>query len=96
MTKERDRTPMDQRWVQNYVEQLQNAAAKFPPGAMQDALLRRVEAVMDLVEAWQKRGWEEHRCTECGARYEEAKEYCTNTVSRNGRLEPCGGKVRMV
>ena len=52
---DRDRSPIDQQWVQGYCETLVKAAERFPQGAMRDAILRRAECVMDLVEAWQER-----------------------------------------
>lgn len=55
--RERDRAPIDQRWVQDYVDQFLKASQGFPPGPMQDAVFRRIECVMDLVDAWQKRNW---------------------------------------
>lgn len=52
---ERDRSPVDQQWVQNYCDEFLKAAAMVPEGPFRDAVLRRVECVMDLLEAWQKR-----------------------------------------
>lgn len=46
---------MDQRWVQDYCDQFLKIAPQIPAGAMRDAVLRRVECVMDLMEAWQWR-----------------------------------------
>lgn len=39
-------------WIQHYVDQLLDAAKHLDPGPMQDAVLRRADAVMDLVKAW--------------------------------------------
>ncbi len=50
-----DRSPIDQQWIQRYCDTLLEAAKRLDHGAMRDAVLRRVECVMDLVEAWQKR-----------------------------------------
>jgi len=54
---ERDRSPIDQRWVQKYCDALLEAAKTFELGPMHDAILRRVECAMDLLDAWQKRDW---------------------------------------
>lgn len=55
MSTERDRSPIDQRWVQDYCDAIMASAQQLEPGVFRDALLRRVECAMDLVEAWQKR-----------------------------------------
>lgn len=52
---DRDRSPVDQRWIQNYCDEFLKVAGMVPEGAMRDAVLRRVECVMDLLEAWQQR-----------------------------------------
>ncbi len=52
----RDRSPIDQRWIQNYCDQLLKVAGTLPErGVIREATMRRVECVMDLVEAWQKK-----------------------------------------
>ena len=53
----KDRAPIDQQWIQDYCDQLIAVAQRLGPGVMQDTTLRRIECVMDLVEAWQKRNW---------------------------------------
>jgi len=53
--KERDRSPIDQKWIQDYTGRLMNVAEGLASGAMSDALLLRVSHVMDMVEAWQLR-----------------------------------------
>jgi hypothetical protein len=50
-----DRSPIDQQWIQRYCDTLLEAATKLSDGIFKDAILRRVECAMDLVEAWQKR-----------------------------------------
>lgn len=45
-----------QSWIKNYVDQLLSVAKELPTGPLRDALLRRAECVMDLVEAWSKHG----------------------------------------
>jgi hypothetical protein len=52
---DRDRSPIDQKWVQAYCDVLLKLAEELPQGLLRDATLRRIECVMDLVEAWQKR-----------------------------------------
>lgn len=54
---ERDRAPVDQQWIQRYCDVLLASAAGMPAGPFKDAILRRVECCMDLLEAWQKRAW---------------------------------------
>lgn len=49
------RTPIDQMWIQHYCDEFLKIAPKLPEGPMRDAVLRRVECAMDLLEAWQKR-----------------------------------------
>jgi hypothetical protein len=51
----RDRSPVDQRWIQHYCDEFLKVAGDIPEGQMRDSVLRRVECVMDLLEAWQKR-----------------------------------------
>lgn len=93
----RDLSPLSQRWVQEYADQLMTTAERMEDGPMKEAALRRAEAVSDLLESWQKRRWIRYACTECGARYDNSNtEYCINPVVRDGKVEPCGGKVRMV
>jgi len=55
MTGQRDRAPIDQQWVQSYVDQFLKISEQLPAGLLRDAVLRRVESVMDLLEAWQTR-----------------------------------------
>lgn len=52
---ERDRSPIDQQWIQRYCDEFLKVAKTIPSGVFQDAVLRRVECCMDLLEAWQKR-----------------------------------------
>jgi hypothetical protein len=54
---ERDRSPIDQKWVQNYCDEFLKVAAQMPEGAFKATILRRVECCMDLLDAWQKRQW---------------------------------------
>ena len=54
---ERDRAPIDQRWIQQYCDEFLKIAPRLPEGPMRDAVLRRVECVMDLLDAWQRRNW---------------------------------------
>jgi hypothetical protein len=54
---DRDRAPMDQRWVQQYCDEFLKITATLPEGLLKQATLRRVECVMDLLDAWQKRNW---------------------------------------
>ncbi len=51
---ERDRSPIDQKWIQGYCDTLLEASTKFD-WPMRDAVLQRVDHAMDLLEAWQKR-----------------------------------------
>ena len=51
----RDRLPIDQEWIQRYCDEFLKIAPMIPEGPMRDAVLRRVECAMDLLEAWQKR-----------------------------------------
>jgi hypothetical protein len=55
MMTERDRSPIDQRWIQHYCDEFMKVASGMPEGKFKDTILRRVECCMDLVEAWQKR-----------------------------------------
>ena len=52
---QRDRTPIDQIWLQYYCDEFLKIATQMGDGAMKDAVLRRVECVMDVLEAWQLR-----------------------------------------
>jgi hypothetical protein len=52
---ERDRSPIDQQWIQKYCDEFLKVAGSIPEGVMRDAVLRRVEYVMDLLESWQNR-----------------------------------------
>ena len=61
---ERDRSPIDQRWVQSYCDEFLKVAALVPEGVMRDSVLRRVECVMDLLEAWQSRNIQEVRASD--------------------------------
>lgn len=55
---EKDQAPIDQRWIQTYCDSFLKVAKELPEGSlMQQAIMRRVEVVMDLTEAWQKRNW---------------------------------------
>ncbi len=49
------RTPIDQEWIRQYVDQLLAVAGTLPEGAMRDALMKRAEHALDLVEAWHAR-----------------------------------------
>lgn len=49
------RAPIDQQWIQRYCDEFLKVADGMPPGPFRDAILRRVECAMDLLEAWQKR-----------------------------------------
>lgn len=51
----KDLSPIDQQWINNYVGEFLKVADSIPHGVLRDAVLRRVECVMDLVELWQKR-----------------------------------------
>lgn len=51
----RDRAPIDQQWMQRYCDEFLKIADAQPDGRLRDAILRRVECVMDLLEAWQTR-----------------------------------------
>lgn len=52
----RDRSPIDQQWIQHYCDEfLKVVATAKLDGAMRDAVLRRVECCMDLLDAWQLR-----------------------------------------
>lgn len=52
---DRDRSPIDQQWIQQYCDQLLAVANRLPEGVTRDVVLRRVEYAMDLLEGWQKR-----------------------------------------
>lgn len=52
---DRDRSPIDQQWIQHYCDEFLKIAPSLPEGPFRDAVLRRVECVMDMLEAWQKR-----------------------------------------
>ena len=52
---ERDRSPIDQQWIQRYCDEFLKVAPLISEGPFRDAVLRRVECCMDLLEAWQKR-----------------------------------------
>lgn len=54
---DRDRSPIDQQWIQSYCDEFLRIAPTIPAGVFRDAILRRVECCMDLLEAWQKRNW---------------------------------------
>jgi hypothetical protein len=51
----RDRAPIDQAWVQRYCDEFLKVAPSIPEGSFRDAILRRVECCMDLLESWQLR-----------------------------------------
>lgn len=51
-----DRSPIDQEWIKNYTDEFLKIASQFSEDSvMRATILRRVECVQDLVEAWQKR-----------------------------------------
>lgn len=50
-----DISPIDQQWINKYCDEFLKIAETMPTGSFRDSILRRVECVMDLVEAWQKR-----------------------------------------
>lgn len=50
-----DLSPIDQRWIQHYCDQLLAVAEQLPQGSMREALFSRIEHAMDLVEAWRTR-----------------------------------------
>lgn len=52
---EKDYSPIEQEYVKNYCDEFLKVAVKLNDGPFKDAILRRVECVQDLVEAWQKR-----------------------------------------
>lgn len=52
---QRDRAPIDQPWLQRYCDEFLKIAATMPDGVMKDTILRRVECVMDVLDAWQLR-----------------------------------------
>lgn len=52
---EKDRSPIDQRWIQTYCDEFMKVGDSLPEGLLKQAVIRRIECVMDLVEAWQKR-----------------------------------------
>lgn len=51
----RDLSPIDQQWIQSYCDKFLEIATSLPEGPFKNAVTRRVECVMDLVESWQKR-----------------------------------------
>lgn len=51
----KDHSPIDQQWIKHYCDEFLKVAQMIPEGTFRDAVLRRVECVMDLLEAWQKR-----------------------------------------
>ena len=51
----RDLSPIDQLWIRDYCDEFLKVATRLPSGALRDVVLRRIECVHDLVEAWQKR-----------------------------------------
>lgn len=53
----RDRSPIDQKWVQDYCDEFIRVGNMLPEGAFKSAVFKRVEIVMDLMDAWQKRKW---------------------------------------
>lgn len=57
MSETRDRSPIDQQWVQRYCDEFMKAAYLIPEGKFREAVLRRVECAMDLLDAWQRRNW---------------------------------------
>lgn len=51
----RDPSPIDQKWIQDYCDQFLSVVKDIPTGPFRDAVLHRIECIMDLLEAWQKR-----------------------------------------
>ena len=52
----KDLSPIDQKWISNYCDLLINIAKQMPTDSiLRVATERRIECVMDLVEAWQNR-----------------------------------------
>jgi len=41
-------------FIDKYLDQLEKAARSLNPGLMQDAVLKRAEAILDLVDAYKK------------------------------------------
>lgn len=52
---QRDKSPIDQRWVLEYCDTLMRIASPMPDDRVKEALLRRVAFVQDMLEAWQIR-----------------------------------------
>lgn len=54
-------TDIPQEWIKTYVDQLLNFASDLPENsAMRASALLRAETIMDLVEAWRKKGTVTH------------------------------------
>lgn len=53
--KDRDKSPIEQQWINDYCVEFLKIADALETGVLRDAVLRRVECVMDLVESWQVR-----------------------------------------
>jgi len=51
----KDLSPIDQMWIKNYCDEFLKIAVKLDNGPFKDTILRRIECVQDLTEAWQKR-----------------------------------------
>ncbi len=49
------RTPIDYDWIADYCDRLLKVAEGLPEGPLRDAMLLRVQHVMDLVMAWNGR-----------------------------------------
>jgi hypothetical protein len=57
MTEHRPRSrSISEDWIKKYVARLVEAASHIPASAMRDAILRRVDAITDLMQAWRQRG----------------------------------------
>jgi hypothetical protein len=42
-------------WIKEYIDQLLGVAGGLQPGPFQDAILRRIDSILDLVKAWKER-----------------------------------------
>lgn len=51
----RDLSPINQKWLMDYCNKFTYIAGNMPDGGLKEALLRRVECVLDVLEAWQLR-----------------------------------------
>ena len=50
-----DNSDIPQEWIKHYVDQLLDVATKLETGGMRDAVLLRVDNVLDLVQAYRRR-----------------------------------------